>query len=135
MLPSRLMGVVLVVDDDFDFLAVLSDTLTGEGWKVLVASSASAALRAARLGRVDVVLTDVVMPFGDGQTLENTFRSDPRLKDVPFVFMSGMIGYARELPDARVLVKPFKAHEVVAMLRSCLPDDVQDDGNREKSSG
>jgi CheY-like chemotaxis protein len=129
------MGVVLVVDDDFDFLAVLSDALTDEGWKVLVASSASAALRAARLGRVDVVLTDVVMPFGDGQTLESTFRSDPRLKNVPFVFMSGMIRYARELPDARVLVKPFKAHEVVAMLRSCLPDDVQDDGNREKSSG
>lgn len=134
MLPSWLMGVVLVVDDDFDFLAVLSDTLTDEGWKVLVASSASAALRAARSGLVDVVLTDVVMPFGDGQTLESTFRSDPRLKDVPFVFMSASTRNVRELRDARVLVKPFKAQEVLAMLRSCLPSDVQGHGHREKTS-
>ena len=67
MLPSWLMGVVLVVDDDFDFLRTLSDTLTDEGWKVLVGVSASAALRAARSCRVDVVLTDVVMPFGTGR--------------------------------------------------------------------
>jgi CheY-like chemotaxis protein len=116
------MGVVLMVDDDFDFLAVLSDTLTDEGWKVLVASSASAAVRAARSCRVDVVLTDLLMPFGDGQTLESMFRSDPVLRDIPFVFMSGAPKYLDELHDARVLVKPFKAEEAVAVLKSCLPN-------------
>ena len=130
MLPSWLMGVVLVVDDDFDLLAVLSDTLTEVGWKVLVASSASAAVRAARSGRVDVVLTDLMMPFGDGQTLERAFRDDPVLKDVPFVFMSGATTYFRELRDARVLVKPFTTDEVVVMLKSCLPRDVADDDRR-----
>ncbi len=69
------------------------------------------------------------MPFGDGQTLESAFKDDPLLKDVPFVFMSGATRYVRELRDARVLVKPFKAEEVVAMLKSCLPNN-RDDGNR-----
>jgi CheY-like chemotaxis protein len=115
------MGVVLVVDDDLDFLPILSDTLTDEGWKVLVAGSAKAALRLARSCRVDVVLTDLMMPFGDGQSLESAFRSDPALKDVPFVFMSGATRQLKELPATRVLVKPFRADEVVAMLRSCLP--------------
>jgi DNA-binding response OmpR family regulator len=119
------MGVVLVVDDDFDFLAVIGDTLTDEGWTVLVAGSASAAIRAARSCRVDVVLTDVMMPFGDGQTLESAFKGDSLLRDVPFVFMSGAPGYVPELRDARVLVKPFNAGEVVAMLKSCLPNDGQ----------
>jgi CheY-like chemotaxis protein len=128
------MGVVLVVDDDFEFLAVLSDTLTDEGWKVLVAGSASAAVRAARSCRVDVVLTDVMMPFGDGQTLEDAFKDDPLLKGVPFVFMSGAARYVRELSDARVLVKPFKAEEVVAMLNSCLPNEVQNGGNRDRTA-
>jgi len=128
------MGVVLVVDDDFEFLAVLSDTLTDEGWKVLVAGSASAAVRAARSCRVDVVLTDVMMPFGDGQTLEGAFKDDPLLKGVPFVFMSGAARYVRELSDARVLVKPFKAEEVVAMLNSCLPNDAQGGGSRDQSA-
>jgi CheY-like chemotaxis protein len=121
------MGVVLVVDDDFDFLAALSDTLSDGGWKVLVAGSASSAVRAARSCRVDVVLTDVMMPFGDGQTLESAFRDDPVLKDVPFVFMSGAPRYVRELRDARVLLKPFNGQEVIAMLTSCLPNDVQSD--------
>jgi two-component system NtrC family sensor kinase len=116
------MGVVLVVDDDFDLLAVLSDALTDEGWDVLVAGLASAALRTARSCRVDVVLTDLMMPFGDGQTLENTFKGDPDLREIPFVFMSGAMKYIQELRDARVLVKPFKVEDVVAVLKSCLPD-------------
>lgn len=129
------MGVVLVVDDDFDFLAVLSDALTDEGWKVLVAASASAALRAARSCRVDVVLTDVVMPFGDGQTLESAFRSDPLLESIPFVFMSGATGYVQELRGARVLVKPFKVEEAATMLNSCLPPDPRkSDGSRDQSA-
>ena len=121
------MGVVLVVDDDFDFLAALSDTLADGGWKVLVAGSAAAAVRAARSCPVDVVLTDVMMPFGDGETLESAFKGDPALKDVPFVFMSGATRYVRELRDARVLLKPFNGQEVIAMLESCLPNDVQGD--------
>jgi CheY-like chemotaxis protein len=128
------MGVVLVVDDDFDFLVALSDTLADGGWKVLVANSASAAVRAARSCRVDVVLTDVVMPFGDGQTLESAFKGDPVLKDVPFVFMSGATRYVRELRDARVLLKPFNAQEVIAMLASCLPNDVQGRADRDQTS-
>jgi DNA-binding response OmpR family regulator len=114
------MGVVLLVDDDLDFLTILSDTLTDEGWKVLVAGSAKAAVRLARSCRVDVVLTDLLMPFGDGQSLEVAFRSDPELKGVPFVFMSGATPQLKELPAARVLVKPFNTEEVVTMLKSCI---------------
>jgi DNA-binding response OmpR family regulator len=39
------MGVVLVVDDDLDLLAALGDLLSDAGWKVLVAASASSAIR------------------------------------------------------------------------------------------
>ena len=49
------------------------------------------------------------------------------------MFMSGAAGYVRGLSDARVLMKPFNAREVVAMLKSCLPNDVQSDGNRNQT--
>lgn len=120
------MDVVLAVDDDLEFLAILGETLTDQGWEVLVAGSAKAALRAARARRVDVVLTDLMMPFGNGQSLESAFRSDPALKDIPFVFMSGAIGQLKELAGVRMLVKPFKAEEAVAMLKSCLPERVRE---------
>jgi CheY-like chemotaxis protein len=117
------MAVVLVVDDDKDLLPILSDALTTEGWRVLAAPSASAALRTARSIGVDVVLTDLLMPEQDGRSLENAFRGEPILKDIPFVFMTAAIRQRREMRAARVLLKPFTIGEAVAMLNSCVPSD------------
>jgi CheY-like chemotaxis protein len=115
--------VVLVVEDDKDLLSILSEALITEGWKVLAVASAPAALRTARSIGVDVVLTDLLMPNQDGRTLENAFRSEPFLKDIPFVFMTGAIRQLRDMPAKRVLVKPFTAGEAVAVLKSCLRSD------------
>jgi CheY-like chemotaxis protein len=117
------MAVVLVVDDDKDLLPILSDALTTEGWRVVVAPSASAALRTARSIGVDVVLTDLLMPDQDGRSLENAFRGEPVLKDIPFVFMTGAVRQLREMRATRVLVKPFTIGEAVAVLKSCVPND------------
>jgi CheY-like chemotaxis protein len=117
------MAVVLVVDDDKDLLPILGDALTAEGWRVLAAPSASAALRTARSIGVDVVLTDLLMPDQDGWSLENAFRGEPALKDIPFVFMTAAVRQLREMRAERVLVKPFTTGEAVAMLESCVPRD------------
>jgi DNA-binding response OmpR family regulator len=122
------MPVVLVVDDDGDLLDILPDILSADGWKVLAAPSASAALEVARSKRVDVVLTDLVMPDMDGQALEGAFRADPLLRSIPFVFMTAAVRQGAELAAARRLVKPFGIDDVVAMLRSCLPRPQQASG-------
>ena len=114
------MAVVLVVDDDKDLLPILTDALTAEGWRVLAAPSASAALRTARAIGIDVVLTDLLMPDQDGRSLENAFRDEPVLKDIPFIFMTAAVRELREMRAARVLVKPFTIGEAVAMLKSCV---------------
>jgi CheY-like chemotaxis protein len=116
------MRVVLVVEDDADLLLVLSEALTVEGWTVLRARSASSALRRALSIHVDVVLTDLVMPNQDGRSLEDAFKADPILKEIPFVFMTAAIRRIRELRATRVLVKPFSLSDAVAMLKSCLPN-------------
>jgi CheY-like chemotaxis protein len=80
-------------------------------------------LKAARSIGVDVVLTDLLMPDQDGQLLEKSFRGDPFLKDMPFVFMTAGIRQLGKMGVARVLVKPFTIDEADAMLRSCLLTD------------
>lgn len=91
-----------------------------EGWRVLAAPSASAALRTARSIGVDVVLTDLLMPEQDGASLENAFRGDPALRDIPFVFMTAAVKELREMRAVRVLVKPFAIRDAVALLDSCI---------------
>jgi CheY-like chemotaxis protein len=117
------MAVVLVVDDDKDLLPILGEALTAEGWRVIAAPSASAALRTARSIGVDVVLTDLLMPEQDGLSLEHAFRGEPVLKDIPFVFMTAAVRQLREARGARVLLKPFTIGEAVAALKSCVLSD------------
>lgn len=116
------MRVVLVVEDDQDLLEILSEALAVEGWRALRARSTSSALRTALSIGVDVVLTDLGMPNQDGRSLENAFKADPVLKEIPFVFMTAAVRKVNEMTATRVLVKPFSISQAVAMLQSSLPN-------------
>jgi len=55
---------ILMVEDDADTAESLRVVLEGEGYQVSHASSAPAGLAAARAGRPDLILLDVMMPSG-----------------------------------------------------------------------
>ncbi|HVV48808.1 MAG TPA: response regulator [Polyangia bacterium] len=117
------MPVVLVVDDELDLLAALSDALNDEGWRVLVASSARAALSAARSCTVDVVLCDLLLHGEDGRSVKEAFGRDRGLRRVPFVFMTASLLEAQRLSAERVIEKPFRVHQVVEALAGRLPGE------------
>lgn len=64
---------VLLVDDEQGFLEALADALEHEGYRVLKATTAEAALLVLRRERVDLVTVDVMLPPGTG--LENQTTS------------------------------------------------------------
>jgi CheY-like chemotaxis protein len=69
------MAQILVVDDDPLFSAMMREDLLREGHRALVAGSAAAALALLAAGvRVDLVLTDVLMPDMDGIELIQALR-------------------------------------------------------------
>ena len=72
--------------------AVAERALTRHGYTVLVAENGEAALEIlAREGKVDLMISDVVMPTMDGPT---TVRAARKLQpDLPILFISG---YAEE---------------------------------------
>src|ERR1700728_88587 len=79
---------VLVVDDALDILRVVESILTEEGYEVIAADSADAAIEIfeRQTRRPDIVLTDVVMPGMSGPVLvEHWQRIEPNLK---VLFMS-----------------------------------------------
>lgn len=79
---------VLVVDDEADIRALISDILSDEGYAVTVAANAAEA-RAARSGkRFDLVLLDIWMPDTDGITLLREWSESNELNS-PVVVMSG----------------------------------------------
>jgi CheY-like chemotaxis protein len=82
--PARL----LVVDDEEAVRSVVSRTLEEEGYEVTQARDGREALEVlARNGRVDAVLTDVVMPRLGGRELVE--RLAAQYPDLPVIWMSG----------------------------------------------
>ena len=92
---------VLFVDDEPDFLRVVTDTFHGlsEGrWHMHRANSASAALEILKKEKMDLVVVDVNMPLLDGvQLLRILSRRHPDLKKVT------LTGYATEAKRSECL--------------------------------
>jgi CheY-like chemotaxis protein len=120
------MPVVLVVDDEIDLLTALSDALSAEGWRVLVASAPEAAFSAARSCPVDVVLCDLLLRGEDGRMLKAAFDRDGRLRRVPFVFMTASLRGQQLCCGEPVIEKPFRVAEVVEVLARRLPGGSHD---------
>jgi len=117
------MPVVLVVDDELDLLAALSDALNAEGWKVLVAGASRDALTAARSCAVDVVLCDLLLDGEDGRTVKEAFARDRGLRRIPFVFMTASLPEAHKLSHEPLIEKPFGLSALVTVLEGALPAD------------
>jgi CheY-like chemotaxis protein len=117
------MPVVLVVDDELDLLAALSDALNAEGWRVLVAGGPGDALDAARSCPVDVVLCDLLLDGADGRTVKEAFAREHGLRRIPFVFMTASLLEAHKFSAEPIVEKPFRLHDLLAVLEGRLPAD------------
>jgi signal transduction histidine kinase/ActR/RegA family two-component response regulator len=121
-------GTVLLVEDDPELRRLLRRTLVEQRHTVLDAADAFEALELARrnVGRLDVVLTDVVMPGGSGRELaEQLLKLDPGLK---VIFMTGYTDDAVLLrgvftDQVKVMRKPFPLAALATALAEALGED------------
>lgn len=121
--PARLgQGVVLLVEDEAPVRAFAARALSLRGYAVVEADSGEAAL--ALLDnpelKVDVIVTDVIMPGLDGPAWVR--RALPSLPGVRVVFMSGYTdeGFEAErasIPNSAFLAKPFALEALVRMVQ------------------
>ncbi len=116
---DQVFGTVLVVDDHADLARLTGVLLRRAGYDVLVATSAQEALElAATPPRIDLVLSDVVMPEMDGIALAAQIRAAH--PTTPVLFMSGYtadhFGDAGPERGIDLLVKPFAADALLAAV-------------------
>lgn len=114
---------ILVVDDDPLTRRLLREMLDGSGWQVREADDGELALEFLQREGFDLVILDRLMPRLGGLELLKELR---RLKiAVPALVISAfgeesLWGQAIGLGAEDYLVKPFKAEEVVRVVRRCL---------------
>src|SRR5690606_31811247 len=113
------VGNVLLVEDDDEVAALTEEMLEHLGWRVTRASSAEAALGALANGRrIDLVLSDVMMP-GGMSGLDLALEARKRRPNLPVVLTSGYAeGVRRQAEQAGIplLPKPFNLDTLAAVL-------------------
>jgi signal transduction histidine kinase/ActR/RegA family two-component response regulator len=126
--PARSGGeVILVVEDDDQVRTVVSKGLPRLGYEVLVVRNAEEALALVEKhpGRIDLLLTDVVMPGLSGPQLAD--RLTAHRPETRVVFMSGYpeaqdpaLGFS--LDGRSYLQKPFALAELAEKIRTALDE-------------
>jgi two-component system cell cycle sensor histidine kinase/response regulator CckA len=118
-------GIILLVEDEESVRMTGSRILTSRGYTVLEAASGVEALEVIKEvgGRIDLVVSDVVMPEMNGPTLLRELRkTNP---DMKVIFVSGYAedAFAKDLPEGEVfafLPKPFSLKQLIDKVKEQL---------------
>ena len=116
---------VLVVEDNQSLRRVVARQLGELGYRVIEAANAASAFDLMEREKIDLLLTDIVMPGGtDGFELAQ--KACDRWPALRVVFTSGFAefqinGTPRPLPGSgRLLTKPYRREELAAIVRAAL---------------
>jgi two-component system OmpR family response regulator len=116
------MTHILIVDDDPDICALLTQFLTGQGYTVATAGDGDAMRQALVNKAVDLVILDLMLPGEDGLSLCRHLRATTSL---PIIMLTAMgsetdrvVGLEMGADD--YLAKPFSTRELLARIRAVL---------------
>jgi PAS domain S-box-containing protein len=124
-LPPTGTETVLLIEDEEAVRSLTRRVLTRHGYTVLEARDGSEALELARVqaGRIDLVISDVVMPGRSGPAAAAEIS---RIAGgAPVLYMSGytdddILRRGIRTADTHFLQKPFSPHAILAQVRALL---------------
>jgi len=112
---------ILIVEDNKELNEIIFNYLTLEGFICYRAYDGIEALNIYSENKIDLVLSDIMMPLLDGYNLAKEIRDNN--KEIPIIFMSAKddkmakkIGYKAGIDD--YIVKPFDLDELVFKINA-----------------
>lgn len=123
--PADVTPLVLIVDDDPEITALLTELLTGDGLRCETASDGRAAVEMALALRPQLVLLDLSLPLISGDEVFARLRADHRTRYIPIVFLTAaanrkaVISHLLAGGDDYV-TKPFDIDELSARVQATL---------------
>jgi len=112
---------IMAVDDSKTMRDMVSFTLKGAGYDVLVADDGVNALSALVGEDVDLIITDVNMPNMNGIELVQKLRSDPRFRATPILILTtesddSLKQQGRAAGATGWIVKPFVPEKLLKVV-------------------
>ncbi|QQR79970.1 MAG: response regulator transcription factor [Deltaproteobacteria bacterium] len=119
------MAKILIADDEVQLVNMIKERLQFEGFETLVAHEGIRATEMANKQNPDLVLLDLLMPVGTGQSVLQNLKSAPKTKNIPVIVMTAMKkpGLEQEMLDAGAndfVAKPFEIKDLLEKIRALL---------------
>jgi len=136
-------ALILIVDDDYDFLEINRMILERAGYRVVTAAEPKQALVRMEEEKPDLVITDLMMTTLDsGFLFARTIKEDPRYADVPVIIATSVssalgLDFRPRTDEDRAQMhvdayfdKPLDHHRLIATIRELLePRATRRDGD------
>jgi len=135
ILPDEKMAlkkpIILCVDDEPANLKLLENILVPRGYEVVSAANGEDALQKLKMGTIDLVLLDLMMPGMDGLQVSRKIKDNKKYGNAPIVMLTAYTGvetYIKTLSNEvyAYLQKPFEVEELVRIVRAALEQSEAD---------
>ena len=116
---------ILIVEDDVNIKQLISFKLKNSGYEVASCQNGLEALEYLKKNKVDLVITDIMMPVMTGKELILEMKQYPETKNIPTVILTSRT-LEKEVVEGLMLgaedyiKKPFSPQELLARVRTVM---------------
>ena len=125
------MAHIMVVNDSVEFLQLMEELLTDEGYQVSIIESGAGTRAAAKRLRPDLLILDVRLPDMNGFEVLNLLQLDPDTASIPVLLCTAAAHDVQaQEPVLRqrgipVLFKPFDLDDLLRTIRRILGEETE----------
>lgn len=117
------MKKILIVDDNFNNLQVLANTLSHNGYDIEIAENGKEAIAVLMGEDFDLILLDIMMPVMNGFDACREIKLIESRKEIPIIFLTATteesnVSKAFEVGGVDYITKPFNQNELLARVKT-----------------
>ncbi len=119
------MKTILLIEDNQGIRENTAEILEMVGYKVQTAENGKIGVEKSLINKPDLVICDVMMPILDGYGVLQIFNTNPKLSNVPFIFLTAKTDRnefrkGMDLGADDYITKPFEESELLSAIESRL---------------
>lgn len=112
---------ILVIEDEEFISNSITRALKKEGYGVVTTSDYPTSINVIDGAQIDLVVTDVMLPYAGGIDIVEHIKNTPKLAHIPVLLVTGMdrdILYSSKIPAEAIISKPFDMSQLVALVNA-----------------
>ncbi|MCX5665512.1 MAG: response regulator [Candidatus Omnitrophica bacterium] len=116
---------VLVVDDEREFVDVISERLGAKGFDILRAFDGKEGIERAQADKPDLIILDIAMPEMNGYDVCRKLKLDEKFKDTPIIILTAKfqpndIRFGVGMGADAYLTKPLELEPLLQTVKALL---------------